>query len=167
MRGTRGERWFRAGEWETAGRRQRAGVASGSLVVSVSSSTAERSDAIVLRWLQAFNARDLDGMLGCVAEQVDFHPLRLGGLAPGYRGRDGVREWFAHLRQACYDYRIAACEVRDFGAGKVFCSGLLSFGNEADLGPVCALHQVDAGLIVTAREYLTDPDMIEQLGLIP
>jgi hypothetical protein len=44
---------------------------------------------------------------------------------------------------------------------------LLSFGNEADLGPVCALHQVDAGLIVTAREYLTDPDMIEQLGLIP
>jgi SnoaL-like protein len=84
----------------------------------VSSSTAERSDAIVLRWLQAFNARDLDVMLGCVAEQVDFHPLRLGGLAPGYRGRDGVREWFAHLRQACHDYRIAACEVRDLGAGR-------------------------------------------------
>jgi hypothetical protein len=26
---------------------------------------------------------------------------------------------------------------------------------------------VDGGMIVTAHQYLTDPDMIEKLGLIP
>jgi len=125
------------------------------------------SDRIVSRWAQAFNARDLDGMLACVAERIDLHPLRLRGLATRYRGRDGVREWFAHLQQGHHEYRIAVCQVRDLGAGKVFASGLLSLGDETDIGPVCMLHQHDGGMIVSAREYLSDPDTIERLGLIP
>jgi ketosteroid isomerase-like protein len=135
--------------------------------VSVSTLTADRSEAVVLRWVLAFNARDLDGMLACVAERVVVHPLRLGGLASTYRGREGVREWVERSRRARHDYRIAVCEVRDLGAGKVFSNGSLSLGEETDIGPICTLHQVERGLIVTAREYLTEPDMLERLGLIP
>jgi ketosteroid isomerase-like protein len=126
-----------------------------------------RSDVVVLRWAHAFNARDLDGMLACAAEQIDLHPLRLRGLATRYRGRDGVREWFARLRQAHHEYRISVSQVRDLGGGKVFASGLLSLGDESDVGPICMLHQLDGEMIVTAREYLSDPDTIERLGLIP
>ncbi len=135
--------------------------------MSASIRAAERTEVIVLRWVQAFNARDLEGMLACVAAQVELHPLRLDGLEARYRGHDGVRAWFERLRQRGHEHRIAVCEVRDLGAGKVFSSGSLSLGDEADIGPVCALHQVDGGLIVTVREYLTDPEMIERLGLIP
>jgi len=134
---------------------------------SASVPAAGPNDAVVLRWAQAFNARDLDGMLACVAEQVDFHPLRLRGVASWYRGRDGVREWFGRLLQGRHEHRIAVCEVRDLGGGKVFVSGSLRIGDEADIGPVCLLHELDEGMIVTAREYLSDPDTIERLGLIP
>jgi hypothetical protein len=49
----------------------------------------------------------------------------------------------------------------------VFASGLLSVGDESGIGRICMLHQLDGGVIVSAREYLSDPDMIERLGLIP
>ncbi|HTT28877.1 MAG TPA: nuclear transport factor 2 family protein [Solirubrobacteraceae bacterium] len=133
----------------------------------VSGPVAGSSDTVLLRWARAFNARDLEGMLACVAERIDFHPLRLRGMASRYRGRDGVREWFGCLRQARHEHRIAVCEVRDLGAGKVFASGSISLGDEADIGPVCLLHQLEAGVIVNAREYLSDPGTIERLGLIP
>lgn len=126
-----------------------------------------RSDLVVSRWAQAFNARDLEGMLACASEQIDLHPLRLRGLATRYRGHAGVREWFAHLRQSHHEYRIAVCHLRDLGAGKVFATGLLSLGDEPDIGPICMLHELHGGVIVTGREYLSDPETIERLGLIP
>jgi len=145
----------------------RDGPASDAEAVNVSGPVAGWRDTVVLRWAQAFNARDLDGMLACVDERVDFHPLRLRGVASRYRGRDGVREWFGRLRQGRHEHRIAVCEVRDLGAGKVFASGSLRLGDEADVGPVCLLQQLEAGMIVSAHEYLSDPDTIERLGLIP
>jgi hypothetical protein len=35
---------------------------------------AQVPEGIVSRWVKAFNARDLDGMLACLAEDVDFTP---------------------------------------------------------------------------------------------
>ncbi len=123
--------------------------------------------AIVVRWVQAFNARDLDAMLACLAEEVDLHPLRLGGAAVRYLGHAGVREWFDRLAHASIDYRIVLEQARDLGGGKVSASGSLSFGEDLDIGPFCALHRVQRGLIVDLRQYVSEPDMIERVGLIP
>jgi len=57
--------------------------------------------------------------------------------------------------------------VRDRRGGKVFARGSLILGDAADTDPVCLLHELDAGMIGTAREYLSDPDTIERLGMIP
>jgi hypothetical protein len=45
----------------------------------------EQSETIVVRWVEAFNARDLDGMLACFATDVEFHPLRLSGVTGAIR----------------------------------------------------------------------------------
>ncbi len=118
-------------------------------------------------WVDAFNVQDLDGMLAHLSEDVDFHPLRLSGLRSFYRGHDGVREWFRRQQSLRHDCRITVTETREVGDGRVFVSGLLGMGGGLAIGPVCGLHRVDGGLIVAARHYLTDPDMIERLGLIP
>ncbi len=118
------------------------------------------------RWVGAFNARDLDGMLVCLAADVEFHPLRLSGLRAAYRGHDGVREWFAQLKHLRHEHRFVLCEAREAGAGLVFVTGSLSLAGEP-IGPFCALHQIGGGLIIAVHQYLTDPDMIEFLGLIP
>jgi len=122
---------------------------------------------IVVRWMEARSARDLESMLACLAEDVDFHPLRLRGIAARCRGHRGVREWFARLGQLRHEYRVMPSEVRTVGDGKVFVSGSLSLGGEPDIAPFCALHRIEDGLIVSAHECVTDPDMIERLGLIP
>ena len=124
-------------------------------------------EMIVSVWMDAFNARDLDGILAGLAENVEFHPLRLSGIASSYRGHAGVREWFTRLRHLHHEYRIVLDEARELDAGRVFASGSLSLAGESEIGPFCALHRLDAGLIVAVHQYLTDPEMIESLGLIP
>jgi hypothetical protein len=116
--------------------------------------------------IDAFNARDLDGMLDCLAADVDFHPLRLGGPSGSYRGHGGVTEWFAQLRDRDQRQGISLSEARCVGDGQVLAIGSLTLGGETDLGPFWGLHRLADGLFVAVHHYLSDPEMIEQLGLI-
>jgi hypothetical protein len=93
--------------------------------------------------------------------------LRLGGIVASYRGHDGVREWFARLGHIHHEYRIVLDQAREAGEDRVFASGSLSLPGDADIGSFCALHRIGGGLITATHQYLTDPDMIESLGLIP
>ena len=136
-------------------------------VVEVSEpSAADTRRAIVSRWVDAFNARDLDAMLACLAEGVDFHPCRLSGLGTSYSGHDGVREWFGRLERLRHEHKIVLSETRDLGDGRVFARGRLSLGGSAEVGPFSAVQRIDGGLIVAAHHYLTEPDLLEALGLV-
>jgi ketosteroid isomerase-like protein len=133
----------------------------------VSSTVAQRSETMVVRWVEAFNARDLDGMLACLAEHVEFRPLRLSGLRACYRGHDGVREWLTRLRRSRQDHPIVIYETLDVGEGRVLATGCIRPDGDADIGSFCAVNRIDDGLIIAAHHYLRDADMIERLGLIP
>ena len=99
--------------------------------------------------------------------RVDFHPLRLGGVGGSYRGHDGVRDWFAQTMRRVGQYQIGLSDVRCVGEGEVFAVGSLHLSGARHIGSFAALHRVDRELIVAAYHCLTDPDMIEYLGLIP
>ena len=129
--------------------------------------TAQAPDALVRRWVDAFNAQDLEGMLARLDREVRFHPLRLSGLDGSYRGHDGVRRWFAQLTQLHHEHVIVLSEVHRAGDGKVLAVGALTLAGNFDIAPFCALHRIADGLIVAAHHYLTDPDMLEHLGLVP
>jgi hypothetical protein len=122
---------------------------------------------IVSRWVDAFNARDLDGILADPAGRVDSHPLRLTGIAASYRGHGGVHEWCSRLRCLRLDHRIVLYERRQAGEGRVLASGSLTLAGDSDIGSFCTLRRFDGELIIAADHYLTDPAMIETLGLIP
>jgi ketosteroid isomerase-like protein len=123
-------------------------------------------EAVVVNWVDAFNARDIDGMLAVFADNVDFHPLRLGGIAGTYRGHDGVREWFGRLTTLCHEHRVVLNETRHLGDGRIFALGSTSLRSQPDIGPFCPLHRLEGGLIVAAHQYHTDAAMAESLGLI-
>jgi ketosteroid isomerase-like protein len=134
--------------------------------MTVSALVAGLRETIVLRWVDAFNARDLHGMLRCLDVDVRFHPPRLSGISGSYRGHDGVAEWFERLRPR-HEHRIVVAQVRPVGEDCVNVVGSLCLGADPEIAPFCGLHRVRGGRIVTAHHYLTDPDMIEHLGLIP
>jgi hypothetical protein len=121
---------------------------------------------VVARLVEAFNARDLDGMLACFAQNVDFHPLRLNGCESSYSGHDGVRAWWLQINRGGLEHRVVISETRVTDDGRVLSSGSLRLPGGLEIGTFCALHSFEAGLIVTAHHYLSDPDMVERVGLL-
>ena len=124
-------------------------------------------ERIVSRWFGAFNLRDLDKLLTLLDRRVDFHPLKLRGLVGSYRGHAGVREWWSNLERHRVEHHIELSDVRSIGGGMVLALGSLRFVGELESASFRALHRVNAGLIVAAHHCLSDPAMIEHLGLIP
>jgi hypothetical protein len=130
-------------------------------------SAAGAPETIIARWIGAFNMRDLPGMLACLDRDVDFHPLKLRGVASGgYRGQEGVERWFAELTARGLEHRIVVAEIRVLPSGAILTVGGLSFADEPAGTPVCAVHQIDDGLIVTAHHYMSDPDTLLRLGFL-
>ena len=141
----------------------------GSEAIGVTSSTpvAELPAAMVMRWVEAFNRRDIDGLLACVSQDVNLHPLALPGFAESYRGHDGVREWLGRVQEGNHQYQVVLDAVREVDEGTVFASGVLMLAEDEPIGPVCALHRIEHGLIAAAHEYHSDPDTMECIGMIP
>ena len=124
-------------------------------------------DALVRGWMDAFHARDVEGMLARLDPEVRFHPLRLSGLDGSYRGHDGVQRWLARLTQLHHDYVIALSEVHGSRDDKVLAVGELRLAGNIEIARFYALHRIADGVIVAAHHYLSDPVMLEHLGLIP
>ena len=80
-------------------------------------------ERVVSRWVDAFNARDLEGMLAFLTRDVALYPVKLGGLEACYRGHDGVRCWFAQLERHAYTFTISLSELQAIGGGRVFATG--------------------------------------------
>lgn len=131
------------------------------------SATLQLRETVVSRWVDAFNARDVEGMLACLDPDVSFRPLRLRGLDRSYLGHDGVQRWFARLGQLGHDHRLDLSEVRGAGQERVLAVGALSLAEESDVAQFCALHWIPNGLILATQHYLSDPHTMQRVHLIP
>lgn len=121
----------------------------------------------VSRWVDAFNARSLDGILAELHHEIVLRPLRFAGLAGGYHGHDGVRDWFARLSPACDEHRIELSALDVAADGRVLAAGMLCLGGHAATAPFGAIHSFDGGLIVDAHHYFSDQALLRRLGLFP
>lgn len=126
---------------------------------------APTSEAIVTSLVDAFNARDLEAMLACLDPEVNLHPLKLGGFDRAYHGHDAVRLWFAGLAQLRLVYLIQLEDVHVQGDGQVIALGSVGLG-QGPIAPFGAVHRLAGGLIVGARQYLSDPELLAILGVI-
>jgi ketosteroid isomerase-like protein len=113
-------------------------------------------EATVKRWFDAFNSRDLEGMLACMHPNVDLHPLHLHGIDGAYEGHAGVREWFASLRRLEHHHRVDIAETSALGDGRVIAAGTLSGGDPAGPASFWALDRLEEGTIVAARHHLSN-----------
>lgn len=113
-------------------------------------------EATVRRWFDAFNSRNLEGMLACMHPYVDFHPLRLHGLESTYSGHGGVREWFAELQRLEHGHQIELSEVRASSGGKLVAAGTLKTADPAGPASFWALERFEGGMIIAAHHFLSD-----------
>ena len=121
---------------------------------------------VVSRWITAFNARDLDSMLACLATGVEFRPLVRSGLDGQLLGHAGVKRWFAHLESlGIYDW-LEVADVRCGPDGQVFTAGELKVAGSRAAASFCGLYRVTDGEIVSLRHYYSDPATMRRIGLL-
>src|SRR6185436_17439341 len=108
-----------------SGGRSRGRVRSGGPVTGPGQS-AERDEAVVTAWFDAFNLRDLDGMLERFDDEIEFRPLRFPGVEPSYVGHAGVREWFAAVTGGGHVHRIEAESFSRTEDGRLLVAGKVS-----------------------------------------
>lgn len=116
------------------------------------------------RYVGAYNDRDLEAMLAVQHPQIESYPARLAGAEP-HRGHAGVRAWWDSSAAAGPGYRVEIREVRLLDGDRAAIVGEIRDGGEP-LGPWCAVIRIRDGLIVESRSYLSDDDLLEQLGLV-
>lgn len=121
----------------------------------------EGREELVSGWIDAFNDRDLEGMLGRMSPRVEFHPLQLDGLDRTYRGHAGVREWFGHLIAGHHDPRLVVMEYRDAGRDRLITLGKLRLAEQSDHEPFWFLDRFSGERILSSYHYLTHPDILE------
>ncbi len=124
------------------------------------------AEGVVASWVDAFNDRDLDGVLAAFDPEIEFRPLRLPGVAHVYHGHEGVRLWFDVVTAAGHPHRIEVEAFKPAGSGGLVAAGSVRLGTSGSLSPFTGLYGLTDGLIADAVHYFTPPDVLERLGII-
>jgi ketosteroid isomerase-like protein len=116
---------------------------------------------VVRSFLDAFIARDLEGLLALADPEVELHPLRLTGT-PAYRGHEGVRRWLEELEQRAADVSFAVEQVRAHDRTRAIARvRVLAAGQELT---VTAIFTVVGGTIREVHGYFSDEELLAEVG---
>jgi ketosteroid isomerase-like protein len=119
------------------------------------------------RGFQAFNDRDLDGLLAVLDEDVEVVPI-LAAMEGSYHGHDGIRRWWAGLLGGFPDISVEVLEVRDLGDVTVTVVRVSGRGAESDTpfdAAVWQVHQWRHGKCIRWHAYPSESEALEAVGL--
>ena len=120
------------------------------------------SRELVQRWLTAFNSRNVAELLAAAHPDIVLRPLRWVACRE-YRGHEGVRRWVDDLKASPHASTLKPVSIQQLESGLVVAEGTL------DGEPVSftVLFEVHDGLLVSVRSYMSDRELLAELGLVP
>ncbi len=123
------------------------------------------------RGLDAFNRRDVEGMLNELDPEVVMHlavPEMLGGEAAALHGHDECLEFLRDLDEAFAEFQLEISEIRDLGERLVTIGHIHGRGRAsgADVeSPIGYIIDFKNGKAVRYRDYLDPTEALEAAGL--
>lgn len=122
--------------------------------------------ALAVAFVEAFNDRDDDALVALAHPRIVFRPTALAGHRRTYHGHAGLRRWVAELDATGADFQAHIREIRPLRPSGFLVLSKLRVGEEliTDSAMIASVHQ---GKIIEAHGYLSDEEMLVQLGLIP
>ena len=121
--------------------------------------------AVVKRWFEAWNDGDLEGMLACMHPNIEFRPLMPRGALVA--GHDGFRAWRRERIAGTSDLQMECDETQPLDSARVLVRGEIRISRKDRSGiDFTAIYTVRDGLIVSAEQYLSDPQLMKQLGML-
>ena len=131
--------------------------------VCVSDENVERTRRVA----EAFNARDIDAMLGYCDPSIEFHVTfeAVGGV---YHGHDGLRRWHRDLEEAWGEIRLEPEAFFDLGEQTMAFSVMRARGRQSGAEVVMPAAQVARwrdGRCVYFKAYADRHDALRELGV--
>jgi hypothetical protein len=124
-------------------------------------------EAIGHRFVDAFNRRDVDELVALADPEIEFHPTSIVGGRRAYRGHAGLREWATELGIAEINHTVRVREMRPLDERRFLLLCEVLVDGEL-LSPSALLARVtETGKIVQAHAYLSDEEVLTQVGLVP
>lgn len=121
---------------------------------------------LISGWFDAFNRRDLEGMLECLSPAIVFHPLRFPGVEHRYQGHEGIRSWFDAVTEGRHVHRIESKGFSHTDDGRVLVSGSVTLAVTGGLAPFSGIYVVANGRIAEGNHYFTPTAVLDRLGMI-
>jgi ribosomal protein S18 acetylase RimI-like enzyme len=126
-----------------------------------------RMKAIGIEFIEAFNRRDIDALVGLVSPDFEFHPTSLVGERRVYEGHDGLRRWAGELSESQLKHQARLREIRVLDENRFLALTEVLLDGEL-VSPSAMLAHIDAaGRIVEAHAYLSDEEMLIKIGVVP
>ena len=125
---------------------------------------------IVERAVAAVNDRDIDSYLACCTEDIQLQ-TPVSPIEGIYKGSEGIKRYFADLRDAGPDFRITIDRLESVGADRVVGFLRLNMSGRASgitLGsdiPATNLYDFIDGKIKRVRIFLDRQEALEAVGL--
>jgi ketosteroid isomerase-like protein len=120
--------------------------------------------ALVRRWVEAINNRDLTALLNLSHPDIECQPLELRSRA-AYTGRTGLTEWILELIVAVPGVRVRIQRVQTLSAERAAVFGTVHVNGD-DVSPYVLVAVVRDGKVAAMRSCLGDESAMEQLGLV-
>jgi ketosteroid isomerase-like protein len=123
------------------------------------------------RGIEAFNSRDVEGVLEVLDPDVEWHDVftvMLGGEATIVRGHEGVREMMRDQDEVFAEFEADYREIRDLGRRVVAVGVLRTRGRESGAetrSPVGAILDFSDGKAILVRTFLDTEKALEAAGL--
>ena len=123
------------------------------------------------RFLDAYNRRDVEAMLGELDPAVEWHPAilpPLEGEPTVYRGHEGVREWVRDLDEVFAEIDVEFSEIRDLGDRIVAIGSIRMRGKGSGAeteSPIASVSDFKNGRSIRVRTYLDPKEALEAAGL--
>jgi ketosteroid isomerase-like protein len=126
--------------------------------------TEGKAAELAQRYVAAYNDRDLEAMLALMDENAVSYPSRLFG-ARRHQGHGDVRAWWQTMVESGRWYEVVVAEIRQLPPDRVAILGELVDHGEP-LSPWGVLVRVRDGLIIESRSYLSEKELLDELGLL-
>lgn len=117
-------------------------------------------------FIDAFNRRDVEGMVELSSPDVVFCPTLLVGARREYHGHSGLRRWCADLAAADASHQVRVREVRELAELRFVVLTEVLLDGELVSPSAMIADLDDRRLIAQARSYLSDEQTLIHLGLV-
>jgi ketosteroid isomerase-like protein len=125
----------------------------------------------VVRFIDAYNRRDVEGMLEDLDPAVEWHPALplVLGEATVYQGHEGAREWLRNLYDVADKAEVEYSEIRDLGERVLGIGHMRIRGSGSGAETDSPFAHVTAfgenGQVIQIWTYLDPKEALDAVGL--